>query len=144
MILVDLRSQRGLESALYSGSHVLPTSPEHLKDLLPWLPPETSVVLCGPTDLCNALLPELRDSSGSAAIYILGIGRSAGSQRLRILAVCLAFVFGTSVAFSQSPKSAPYLFEFLHRKPGAFLKHRPECESALRVAGQRRIWKEWV
>jgi hypothetical protein len=62
VILVDLRSERGLKPSLHSGSHVLPTSPEHLNDLLPWLPPETGVLLCGPPDLCKALLCELRNS----------------------------------------------------------------------------------
>lgn len=77
VILVDLRSQKDMESAPYSGSNVLPTSPKQLNDLLPWLSPETSVLLCGPPDLSNALLSELRDSSGSAAIYVLGVSRSA-------------------------------------------------------------------
>jgi hypothetical protein len=106
VILVDLRFQRDMKSALYAGSHVLPTSPEQLRDLLPWLPPEASVVLCGPPDLCCTLISELRNSSGAAAIYILEESHSAGSQRLCLLTVFLACTIAASAACAQSTKSS--------------------------------------
>jgi len=107
IILVDLRSQKDMESAPYSGSNVLPTPPKQLNVLLPWLSPETSVLLCGPPDLCNALLSELRDSSGSAAIYVLGVSRSAGSQRLCLLTALLGFIFAASAASTAFAQSVP-------------------------------------
>jgi hypothetical protein len=77
VILLDLRSRNDVDPLPFSGPNVLPTSPERLQELLPWLQPETSVILCGPPDACNALLSRLSNSSGSAAIYILGANRSA-------------------------------------------------------------------
>jgi hypothetical protein len=105
VILVDLRSERGLKPSLHSGSHVLPTSPEHLNDLLPWLPPETGVLLCGPPDLCKALLSELRNSPGSAPIYVLDVSSPAVSLSACVL-MFLAFTVAASTAFAQSPPRA--------------------------------------
>jgi hypothetical protein len=104
VILVDVRSERGLKPSLYSGSHVLPTSPEHLNDLLPWLPPETSVLLCGPPDLCKSVLFETRNCPGSAPIYVLGVSSPAVSLSACAL-IFLAFTVAASTAFAQSPPS---------------------------------------
>lgn len=105
VILVDLRSEWGLRPPLCSASNILPISSKQLSELLPWLPPETSVLLCGPPDLCKSLLFSLRNSPGSAPIYVLGVSSACLSLSACIVVAFLGFVFATFPAVAQTAKS---------------------------------------
>ena len=76
LILVDLGPRlRGTPVPL-PPAHILSISPNELQGLLRWLPPATSLALCGDTDVCDSAIQACRGISGTAPIYILA--ESAG------------------------------------------------------------------
>jgi hypothetical protein len=105
VIVVDLRSEKRLRPTLFSASHVLPASPDQLNDLLPWLPADTGVVLCGPPDLCKRLLLKIRYLTGSAPIYVLAATNPSVSLCACIVVMFSGFAFATSCAFAQRSES---------------------------------------
>lgn len=106
VIFIDLRAEQNTDDPPLTGFHVLPTSADQLQDLLPWLPPETSVVLYGDSKASKALLSGLRTSAGSAAIYFLAEDHSAVARRLCFLVTLVGFAFAVAPAHAQSSSSA--------------------------------------
>ena len=70
VLFIDLRSPDDSKPLPRSAKHVLFITPNRLVDVLRWLPPETSVVLCGASDLCKSLVWSIPNLAGAAPVYV--------------------------------------------------------------------------
>jgi hypothetical protein len=71
IILIDLRSNWERKSLASPAANTLSVAPSQLRDLLFWLPPASSVVLYGSSDLCVSVTRVVRHLPGVAPIYVL-------------------------------------------------------------------------
>jgi xanthine dehydrogenase iron-sulfur cluster and FAD-binding subunit A len=71
VILIDLRPSREIKPVTIPMTDTLRVAPSELRDLLFWLPPASSVVLCGSLDLCLSVTQEVPHLDGIAPVYIL-------------------------------------------------------------------------
>jgi hypothetical protein len=74
VILIDLRSRRERTPILIPVAHTLFIAPSQLQDILRWLPPASSVVLYGPSGLCDFLASAVPRLTGSAPVYVVREG----------------------------------------------------------------------
>jgi hypothetical protein len=71
IIFIDLGSPDEEKHFPHLADHVLSISPNHILDVLRWLPPETTVVLYGASDLCTSMIWTVRNLAGVAPVYVL-------------------------------------------------------------------------
>jgi hypothetical protein len=85
LILIDLRARRKYRPTAVPVEHTLVVAPQQLQDLLCWLPPQTSVVLYGSSELLESLLSAVSQLPGVAPVYVVKeserfIGSSQGPR----------------------------------------------------------------
>jgi hypothetical protein len=71
IIFIDLGSPDEEKHFPIEAEHVLSISPSNILDVLQWLPPETTVVLYGASDLCTSMIWTVRNLAGVAPVYVL-------------------------------------------------------------------------
>ncbi len=71
VLFIDLRSDGKQTLLPFVPPDILCLDPNHLSDVLPWLPSTTSVVLFGGLESCTSLVRAVRNVSRCAAIYVL-------------------------------------------------------------------------
>lgn len=80
VILLDLRSSREIKPDILPMTNTLRVVPSELRNLLFWLPPASSVVLCRPLDLCRSVTQAVRDLPGIAPVYIISELETLGDR----------------------------------------------------------------
>jgi hypothetical protein len=71
VIFVAIRPGSERKTLSFPSMSVLSITPGQLVDVLPWLAPKSSVVLCGEAHLCSSIVESLDDVAGAAPIYAL-------------------------------------------------------------------------
>ena len=74
LIVIDLRLKALSAPFLVTTALVIPITPNHLKHVLQWLPPDRPVVFCGASDLLIFMIEASPCMEGSAPLYILAGG----------------------------------------------------------------------
>jgi hypothetical protein len=71
VIFINLGPPEEEKQLPISPAHALSISPRHVLAVLQWLPPETTVVVYGASDLCASMIWTVRNLAGVAPVYFL-------------------------------------------------------------------------
>jgi len=79
VILIDLGSKSVGHAFEFRAPHVLFIEQGEMLEVLRWAPPSSRIVVYGPYDMCNSMIPAVNSVSGAAPVYLL----AEGSARAR-------------------------------------------------------------
>lgn len=71
VVLINLEPSEEGKQLPIPDEHVLSISPSHVLNVVQWLPPETTVVLYGASDLCASMIWTARSLAGVAPVYVV-------------------------------------------------------------------------
>lgn len=71
IILINLTQHRSIRLTGLPTTCELFVHPNEIREIIRWLPPESSAVLYGEADMCNSVLTAVRDAPGKAPLYVL-------------------------------------------------------------------------
>jgi len=71
IVFIDVRCSGSGESLPACAIYAFPVDQRELFEVLSWIPPETTIVLCGVSNLSKALIWSSRNIAGVAPVYIV-------------------------------------------------------------------------
>jgi hypothetical protein len=71
VVFIDLGPPEEGKKLPIPAAHVLSISPSHVLDVVRWLPPETTVLLYGASELCASMIWTARSLAGVAPVYVV-------------------------------------------------------------------------